>query len=391
MAYKTNIRYDSKTKLFYTYKTIGGQNKRITAKTEQGVRDKISTMQEQAAQPPPTPTFAEVAEAWQEWHWPHIGPKTQACYDAPLQRAIDAFGTIPIDNLTAANIDALILFLKAEGKSAKTIKTQKSVISQICSFAISQNPPLILINPCAAVHIPRGLPKTTRPAPDDSTMQIIFDTVDPSDPFSVFVLALLCTGDRRGELIPMTWRQIDFELDQITIDHAIRYVNGRAVEGSTKTVNGIRAIPLLPQLKPYLHKLYQFALSRTDPNQVNTIRDTLIWTDSNGSVMCESTYRRAWLRYCKQRGLVQTEEVEYIQRGKTKTKLRYRPTLTAHQLRHGYATLLYEAGIDAKTAQHLLGHADVRTTLGTYTDIRKRKQKNDINKLTQYVTETYKK
>ncbi len=43
---------------------------------------------------------------------------------------------------------------------------------------------------------------------------------------------------------------------------------------------------------------------------------------------------------------------------------------TPHQLRHSYATILHECGIDAKTAQHLLGHAQVSTTLDIYTEFR---------------------
>lgn len=43
---------------------------------------------------------------------------------------------------------------------------------------------------------------------------------------------------------------------------------------------------------------------------------------------------------------------------------------TAHQIRHGYATALQEAGINPKTAQLLLGHAQLSTTMDIYTHIR---------------------
>lgn len=45
-------------------------------------------------------------------------------------------------------------------------------------------------------------------------------------------------------------------------------------------------------------------------------------------------------------------------------------TVTPHQIRHGYATALFEAGIDIKTAQVLLGHAQIATTMDIYTDVR---------------------
>lgn len=47
--------------------------------------------------------------------------------------------------------------------------------------------------------------------------------------------------------------------------------------------------------------------------------------------------------------------------------------VTPHQLRHAYATLLFEASIPEKTAQNLLGHAQLSTTMDIYTELREKK------------------
>ena len=44
-------------------------------------------------------------------------------------------------------------------------------------------------------------------------------------------------------------------------------------------------------------------------------------------------------------------------------------TVSLHQIRHGYATALFEAGVDPKTAQKLLGHAKLSTTMDIYTHV----------------------
>lgn len=44
-------------------------------------------------------------------------------------------------------------------------------------------------------------------------------------------------------------------------------------------------------------------------------------------------------------------------------------TVTPHQIRHGYATALFESVIDPKTAQALLGHAQLSTTMDIYTHV----------------------
>lgn len=74
--------------------------------------------------------------------------------------------------------------------------------------------------------------------------------------------------------------------------------------------------------------------------------------------------RRRWHKYIKATGL----------------------NITQHQLRHSYATILYRAGIDLKTAKNLLGHADVQTTLNIYTHLEKEISQNTFDKINNFVS-----
>lgn len=56
-------------------------------------------------------------------------------------------------------------------------------------------------------------------------------------------------------------------------------------------------------------------------------------------------------------------------------------TVTAHQLRHAYASLLEEANVPEKVAQDLLGHAQISTTKDIYTHIRAAKRRRDLEAL----------
>ena len=60
--------------------------------------------------------------------------------------------------------------------------------------------------------------------------------------------------------------------------------------------------------------------------------------------MTQRIYERKWRNFLKATGL----------------------DITAHMLRHTYATILYDAEVDVLTAQKLLGHADVSTTMNVY-------------------------
>lgn len=50
-------------------------------------------------------------------------------------------------------------------------------------------------------------------------------------------------------------------------------------------------------------------------------------------------------------------------------KTRTGVTVSPHEIRHGYASALYESGVDYKTMQQLLGHAQLATTMDIYTEI----------------------
>lgn len=83
-----------------------------------------------------------------------------------------------------------------------------------------------------------------------------------------------------------------------------------------------------------------------------------------GGMMTLWGYEGAWNRYC--------QAVELWEDGK--------PTLTAHNLRHGTATLMFELGVDELTAQHILGHSRVEITREIYTDLRAKQAQKSVKK-----------
>ena len=57
-----------------------------------------------------------------------------------------------------------------------------------------------------------------------------------------------------------------------------------------------------------------------------------------------------------------------------------------HELSHTYATMLYDAGVDVKSAQKFLGHADITTTLRIYTHLSEQKEQAAIDALNVHLT-----
>lgn len=59
--------------------------------------------------------------------------------------------------------------------------------------------------------------------------------------------------------------------------------------------------------------------------------------------------------------------------------------ITPHMLRHTYATMLYDAGVDVKSAQRFLGHADLQTTLKIYTHLSEQKEQQSVAALNAHL------
>ena len=60
-------------------------------------------------------------------------------------------------------------------------------------------------------------------------------------------------------------------------------------------------------------------------------------------------------------------------------------SFTAHDLRHTYATALYDAGVPVKAAQYFLGHADIRITLELYTHLSKERESASRLQMVKYL------
>lgn len=137
------------------------------------------------------------------------------------------------------------------------------------------------------------------------------------------LMAYLLTGLRRGELKNLRWRDYDK-------NRKILFVR------RSKTVNGIREVPVIPEVALILAHFWGWNRNKKDldsyifggeePLNVNHLR-----------YICEKTARLAGIR-----------------------------RISPHILRHSFATRLIEAGGEAKSLSLIIGHSDVSFTLKCY-------------------------
>ena len=290
----------------------------------------------------PPLSFENAADSWARTHWDRIGNKTAETYEAPLRRVKDQFADEAAEDVTAQQIQAFLADLGKQGFSRRSVQMHRDIINMIFNNAIIENG--LRFNPCSAVTLPRNLPAKKRDLPTDAAIEAVRNSADK--PFGLFALICLYGGLRRGEALALRYEDIDRKNALISVSRAVEYIGNNPHIKPPKTAAGVRTVPLLAPLAAVLPKGKGY-----------------VFCNEDGTLLTKTQYRKRWLKYCAAIG----------------------HDITAHQLRHGYATILYEAGVPDKDAQELLGHSSITVTRDIYTHIRSVHRQETAQKLNAFV------
>lgn len=330
-------KYEYKTA---TIKLPNGKRKYIRAKTQKELEEKLDAAKRElhlGINIAADITFKEYAEQWLELtKRPYVAGNTFNRIARQLRlHVFPTIGNVGIRDIKASHIHLIKRKIAHLGHGS-----QSQVFSHLrCIFNLAVDDNLILRSP---------VPITLKPG-GDTTEEAVPLTPDQekkllraAEGLAIypFVYLVLHTGLRRGEATGLLWRDIDYEKEVI---HVQRHVvsdadTGRAslVDGA-KTRAGVREVPMPKQLMVYLRKRQREA------------RSVYVLPNSKGQLYSAAALSRAW-------DLLQD-------------KLDFK--VNPHQLRHTYVTKLFEAGLDIKQIQYVVGHSSEQTTLKLYTHYRK--------------------
>lgn len=338
-------------------KTYDGKRVHFYGKTAKEVAAKIDEYERQReAVKENGSLFEDVAKEWWENHSKNIKTGAERAYKGSYKAALEEFSGYRMKEITPAVVSLWGEKFKAAGYAGKTASNARSVLSCIFKYWCVINGETY--NPVTVTDLPRGMKKERREPP---TVEQLETVKAHPEGFGLCAWLFMYTGCRLGEVLALQWGDVDFENGRISISKEVAWVHNQPIVQMPKTASGVRAVPLLSPLRDVLEPL-----RGADSDYILGGEKPLTGT----------AYQRRWAYYCKNVGMahytVQARKNKH--RGKvyeTAVKV-WKADVTAHQFRHEYASMLYEAGIGELEAQRLMGHADITTTRRVYTHIRER-------------------
>jgi len=266
---------------------------------------------------------------------------------------IPALGHLKIVQLQTAHIQRLYndklqggrLDGKEGGLTPKSVRYIHTVIHSCLVQAKKEG--LLTVSPADAVRLPKREQKDIHYLDKDGIRHFL-ELAKGSKHFAAFYLTLN-TGLRRGELLGLRWQSVDFATGQITVTQGLVRVTGKGLvfqEPKTKLSN--RVISLCPAAMAVLreHKKKQATNQLLVGCGYNRGLD-LVFANEIGEPIDPRAFTKVFERLIKKAGL----------------------DVTFHGLRHTFATLSLENGVDIKTIQETLGHHSAAFTMDVYSSV----------------------
>lgn len=313
--------YRTKDKKLWRQKVVtkDGKVKYLSAKNKRDLQLKLGNFYGSAEAKGLIP-LDSLADEWLEDAEKRLTYNTLKGYRAAYKKIVADWNDMPVQDITAQ--DVLKWLKKYDRMAQKTITNLLLVLRLIIDYGCVHHE--LQFNPCDKVKPPKGTGKKKRDFPTPEDFQKVNDSIDL--PFGLFMYTILYTGMRRGEAAALRWGDIDWDNKRIHVsrssywDHHIRY------DKAPKSEAGNRDVPLMDNLAKLLKKK-------------KGKKDDLVFGDFK-----EYELTRGIERYIKETGI----------------------SCTPHGLRHGFASILFKQGLDVKTIQYVLGHAQSSTTMEIY-------------------------
>ena len=286
-----------------------------------------------------------------------VRPSSHQTYKGYIENHIKPnIGDIPLEKLTTLDLQKFYKKLLSNGRvdrleskgqpkglSPKTVRNIHQILSSALKLAQEQR--IILTNPAEGCALPKVEHREMKTLPVEQLQSFLREAKD-SGVFALYYLEL-ATGLRRGELLGLKWEDIDLEHGDLRVRRQIARINGQVVEAPLKTKNAYRTLPLAEDT---------ISILKEQKKKVGS--SPWVFPSATGGPISPDSVLHMLHRVLKRAGL---------------------PKVRFHDLRHTFATLALQNGVDIKTVSGMLGHFSAGFTLDTYAHVTTSAQKAAAN------------
>lgn len=344
-------------------------------------------------------------QSWKPYAKSHFADSTYYMYTKHLDEVImPEIGSIKIGRITPEHLTVLYSKLAQEGSkngraesySRGSIVTFHKQLQSVMTLAKKYK--VIEDNPCKNAELPNVTKQSRIRYLTPEQTSIFLEILDNPAPcvvtatydwgkktsvygfnsravsrlqyntFRALFRVAVFSGCRIGELLALTWKDIDFKTDTISIRQSVAYAvsKGGQYIKDPKTENSYRSVViehseiLMLQELRVEQKMHMLELGSAWKGNRDNPDDNFVFSQYDGHMINKSSPNKMLDR------LVQNHNASV-------PKEKQLPHLSVHDLRHTHATLLVAGGTDVKTISARLGHKNIGTTLNIYAHALKEK------------------
>ena len=238
----------------------------------------------------------------------------------------------------------------------------RNILSNTFKLAVKQD--ILPRNPMAQIELKSQKQKETamRVVNKNDIDNLLLEIKDTRY-YIPFAIAIH-TGARRGEILGLTWDDVNFENNTISINKILQYQQGNGlVLSSTKTSSSVRTVLMTSTLVNELQEYRKSQLLRQEYYGDHYFSEhSFVCCNDDGSPINPLSLS------------------QFTKKISQKYGYRFR----FHDLRHTHATMLLEADVNIKVIQQRLGHENIKTTLNVYSHLTNKLEEDAINKFDNY-------
>lgn len=284
----------------------------------------------------------------------------------------EAIGYMKVVQVEPSHIKLFYADLSKKELAHNTIKLIHNLLYPSFEMAIEDD--LIQKNPCKNALKDNGEAPKEKQALTMQQQKKMMQFVIESNVYNMYAPLLqimLETSFRCGEIIGLTWSDVDMKKKEISINHQLVYKDYKDGNGycfhitTPKTESGIRKFPMTDNIyKAFEQQRKQNFLLGLRGSAVIDGVTGYIFNSNNDNPIMPSALNNVLYNIVK---AYNAKEMELAKKEKREPDLL--PKISAHVLRHTGCTRMAESGMDMKVVQYLMGHAHMDVTMDVYNHI----------------------